>query len=320
VDPGDAGAIMPIKVADEEGVTDSLAIYRAINYAVDHGAKVINVSLGSKAISKLEQQAVERAHAMGALVVIAAGNSNESLVAFGPSSAKHALAVGQIDYSPPDGEAGGVRSTVSNWGPNLGLVAPGEQIYSLCSKDNKHVLPSIRKTGYYKQDGTSFATPMVAATASLLWAKNPALTNEQVADIILATATDMGDSGWDGMTGAGLLNAAAALRADTSEKLTVMITNIRTNRDPRGKVVSVDVYGTVRGTFKEYTVEAGKGKNATRFNAVAGPYREGSDYQHITRLIVQDVLRGSDEWILRIRAVDNNGREHIASTPFTLPE
>jgi subtilisin family serine protease len=247
------------------------------------------------------------------LVVIASGNGNDNIVTFGPSSSKHGLAVGQIDYV-------GTRSTVSNWGPNLGLVAPGEQIYSLCSKDNKHVLPSIRQNGYYKQNGTSFSTPMVAATASLVWAKNPNLTNTQVVDIILATATDMGDPGWDGMTGAGLLNASAALRSETGEYLTAMFTNVRVNRDVRDKVVSVDVYGTVRGRFKEYTLEAGKGKNASRFTPVAGPYSEQVDYQHIVRLNVQDVLRGADDWILRLKVIDNNGKEHIASTPFTLPK
>ncbi|HBO98124.1 MAG TPA: hypothetical protein DD648_09020 [Candidatus Omnitrophica bacterium] len=311
INPG--AVIMPVRVADEEGETNSLLIYRGINYAVDHGAKVINVSLGGRNISKLEQQAVERAHAAGALVVVASGNGDDNLVSFGPSSSKHGLAVGQIDYS-------GVRSTVSNWGPNLGLVAPGEQIYSLCSKDNKHVLPSIRKTGYYKQDGTSFSTPMVAAAASLIWAKNPDLTNEQVADILLATATDMGEPGWDAMTGAGLLNASAALRSETTEGLTVMFTNLRVNRDARDQVVSVDVFGTVRGQFKEFAIEVGKGKNATRFTTVAGPYGEAVDYQHIARLNVQDVLRGADDWILRIKAIDDTGKEHLASTPFTLPK
>ncbi len=311
INPG--AVIMPVKVANDEGETDSLTIYRGINYAVHHGAKVINVSLGGRNISKLEEQAVERAHAMGTLVVIAAGNNNENLMTFGPSSSKHALSVGQIDYS-------GVRSTVSNWGPNLGLLAPGEQIYSLCSKDNKHVLPSVRKFGYYKQDGTSFSTPMVAATASLIWAKNPSLTNSHVADIILATATDMNEAGWDGLTGAGVLNAAAALRAEAGQDLMVMFTNLRVNRDADDKVISVDVYGTVRGRLKEFTLEVGKGKNAAKFKTVAGPFREQFDYQHLARLNVQEVLRGSADWILRIKAVDESGQELIASTPFALPK
>jgi subtilisin family serine protease len=311
INPG--AVIMSVKVADEEGGTDSLAIYRGINYAVNHGAKVINVSLGARSISKLEQQAVERAHAMGALVVIASGNSNENLVVFGPSSSKYGLAVGQIDYS-------GVRSTVSNWGPNLGLVAPGEQIYSLCSKDNKHVVPSVRKFGYYKQNGTSFSTPMVAATASLIWAKNPQLTNQQVTDVLLATAVDMEDKGWDGMTGAGLLNAAAALRSEVDEQMIVMFTNLRVNENALAQIVSIDVYGTVRGRFKEFVIEAGKGKHPGSFKTIAGPFQQQFDYQHITRLKVKDVLRGSKDWILRIKVVDESGGEHIASTPFTLPK
>ena len=76
----------------------------------------------------------------------------------------------------------------------------------------------------------------------------------------------------------------------------------------------------MRGQFKEYTLEAGKGKNASRFTPVAGPFSAQADYQHIARLNVQDVLRGADDWILRIRVIDTNGQEHIVSTPFTLPK
>ncbi len=311
VNPG--AVIMPIKVADDEGETNNLLIYQGINYAVDHGAKVINVSLGGRTISKLEQAAIDRAHAKGALVVVAAGNSNDNLMLFGPSSSKNILSIGEINFD-------GTRSTASNWGANLGLVAPGEAIYSLCSKDNKHVLPSIRQSGYYTLNGTSFSTPMVAATASLIWAKNPDWTAQQVADTILATATDMGDAGWDAMYGAGLLNAAKALRSGPDGALIAMFTNMRFNRDVRDKVVSVDLYGTVRGPFKEYTIEVGKGKLARTFTQVAGPFTETRDYEFITRLIVQDVLRGSDEWIVRIKVIDHEGKERFSTMPVELPK
>jgi hypothetical protein len=311
INPG--AVIMPIKAADEEGQTDNWAIYRSINYAVNHGAKIINVSLGGRTVSKLEQQAIDRASAFGVLVVIAAGNSNEDMMQFGPSSSKKTIAVGETNYT-------GERSTASNWGPNLGLVAPGENIFSLCSKDNKHVLPSVRKYGYYALNGTSFSTPMVAATASLILAKNPNLTHQQVADILMTTATDMGDKGWDGMTGSGMLNASKALREAMKDQVVVMITNLRFNKDRKGKVVSVDVFGTARGPIREFIVEAGKGKLAGRFAKVAGPFKDVKDYGFIARLVIQDVLRGSDEWILRIKAIDTSGQEHVASTPMTLPK
>jgi subtilisin family serine protease len=311
INPG--AVIMPIKVANDEGETDNFAIFRGINYAVNHGAQVLNISLGGRTISKLEQQAIDRAHAMGRLVVVAAGNNNDDMMTFGPSSSRHVLSVGEIDYS-------GTRSTASNWGPNLGLVAPGEHIFSLCSKDNKHVLPSVRKFGYYALNGTSFSTPMVSATASLIWAKNPRLTNVQVTDIILQTATDMDETGWDGMTGAGVLNAAKALRAEVSDKAVVLITNLRYNRDYKDKLISVDVFGSVRGSFKEYTIEASKGKRPGRFTKIAGPFREQASYEYLARLVIQDVLRGSDDWWIQIRAVDNAGQEHTAKIPMTFPK
>ena len=149
---------------------------------------------------------------------------SESLVSFGPSSSKHGLAVGQIDCSPPGGRSEATRARPFPTGA-VGLVAPGERIYSLCSKDNKHVLPSIRQSGYYKPGRDVVLNADGHATASLIWAKNPNLAKAQVADMILATATDMGDAGWDGMTGTGALNASAALRADANAYLTVMFTN-----------------------------------------------------------------------------------------------
>lgn len=311
INPG--AVIMPIKVADDEGQTNSLDIYRGINFAVNHGAKIINVSLGGRLISKLEQQAIDRAYAMGAIVVVAAGNNNDNLMVFGPASSRHALSVGMLDSNDE-------RSNVSNWGPNLALVAPGENIYSLVSKDTKKILPSLKKAGYFTQSGTSFTAPMVAATASLIWAKNPDLTNQQVIDIILSTAKSKDGQQWNGMTGSGMLDAAAALRATSDEKLIVMVTNMHINRDMANNLTSVDVYGTVRGKFKEFTIEAGKGKLAHSFNKVAGPFQTQYSYQFIARLNIHDVLRGSKDWVLRIKVIDNNGQEHTASEPFSLPD
>ena len=310
INPG--AVIMPVVVADEEGETDSLAIFRGINYAVNHGARVINVSLGAPGVSKIEQLAIQRAYDMGALVVVAAGNTNDDIREFGPSSSKHVISVGQIDYS-------GERSTVSSQGANLALLAPGEKIWSLCSRDTKDIKPSIIEFGYYPQDGTSFATPMVSATASLIWAKNPDLSSDQVRQIILATATDMNDPGWDGMTGYGLLNAAAAMRAYADGSVTAMITNIRVNRDVRDKVISLDLYGSVRGDVREYFIEVGKGQRADDFKTIAGPLRGEKSYELIDRIDVAEHMRGSRHWILRLRVIGSDGEERVASTLFEMP-
>ncbi len=311
INPG--AVIMPVKITDYKGRTDSLAVWRGINYAVAHGAKIINLSIGGKSISKLEGQAIEQANAKGVLVVIAAGNTDDDLMDFGPASSKHALAVGMLDF-------GGHRSRVSNHGPNLQLTAPGEQIWSLCSKDRHDALVSVLKFGYIKQSGTSFSTPMVTGTASLILAKDPQLTGQQVADILRATAIPIGEGSWNHMTGFGLLNAQAALRATVGDGLVAMITNIHVNRDLGERSSSVDVYGTVKGHFKEFTLEAGRSSGLRSFRRVAGPFQKSYDYQLIARLDIRRVLYGIKSWTFMLKVIDDQGKEHYAGTSFNLPE
>jgi len=307
INPG--AMIMPVKVANENGETNSFDIFRGINYAVTEGARVINVSLGARSISALEQVAISRAHAMGVFVVVASGNGGESIVGFGPSSAEEAFAVGATDYEYR-------RSVISNFGPNNALMAPGEEIYSLVSRNNKHVKPSVRKYGYYAQSGTSFSAPMVAATASLLLAKNPKLTPTQITDMLMGTAKDMNRKGWDALTGAGFLNAAAVMRAEPQPYLTVMFTDVAINKDYKKRIESVDIFGTVRGEFREYIIEAGKGKRAKKFKTVAGPFTTPADYNFLTRIDVRDHLKGSSDWILRIKVTDKAGETHLATMPL----
>jgi hypothetical protein len=170
----------------------------------------------------------------------------------------------------------------------------------------------------YPQSGTSFSTPIVAATASLLLAKNPDLIPDQIEDILHRSADDMYTEGWDGDSGAGKLNASNALQSLVERPLTVKITETQFHYDDNKKLESVDVYGTVRGKVNSYVVEVGKGKNAESFTQVAGPYTKSADHDWLAHLIQKDVLRGSREWILRVRATDTDGQEHIAQTLLEL--
>jgi len=306
-----AGAvIMPLRVADKKGIANSLNIYRAIHYAVDHGAQVINISLGGVGVSKLENLAINYAKSHNVLVVIASGNTENDIETFGPSSSGSAMAVGATNYD-------GSRGTVSNWGANNSLMAPGEQIFSLQSKDAPwQGAAGQRDRLYTKESGTSFSSPMVAATASLLLVKNPNYTVDQLEDILLFSAKPVDKLKWNGLSGAGLLDAAKALRTDPQDTFNIKITKIKTIYKDK-KLQYVDVYATVREAVDYFTVEVGRGKYAHSFKPIIGIAGQQADDDLVAH-ISNDKLRGSDEWILVLRAIDKSGKEYLAQTPLTI--
>lgn len=311
INPG--AVIMPLKVANDEGEANSFNIYRAINYAVSHGARVINVSLGAHGQSLMEQSAINYAREMGVFISVAAGNVNENIDDHGPASSLGAFAVGAIDIS-------GERSTISNWGGNNGLLAPAEEIYSLLSSDAANrVLPSLRKLGYYTQSGTSFSSPMVAATASLILIKHPNYTPADIEDVLQRTATDMYEEGWDGKSGAGVLNAAAALRDEAHSNLTVKLNALKKNLDDSKKFDSIDVTATVRGDLDQFTIGVGRGIHPGSFKTVAGPFKKEADNDWVAR-ISEDDMRGSTDWVIKIEATDRTGKKYSAESAVDLKE
>ncbi len=310
INPG--AVIMPLKVADKFGNTNSLNIFRAIKYAVNHGARVINVSLGAKGVSQLERLAINDARSRGVLVVISSGNDGANMSTFGPSSVGNALAVGAMNVD-------GSRSTVSNWGANNGLMAPGEEIYSLQSKDAPWEGPSGSKERLYtKLSGTSFSTPMVAATAALLLVKNPRLTPDDLEDILVATAKRLGKEDWNGRTGAGFLDAAKAMDAADTRPLNIKVTGLVKRYDKTGKKLeAIDVYATVRGAVKYFTVELGKGAHAGSFKPIIGIAGQQA-HDDLVAHITPDKIRGSNEWIVMLKAVDESNSEHQATILLNL--
>lgn len=309
INPG--AVIMPLKVANEEGKANSFDIYRAIHYAVSHGARVINISMGARSISLMEQAAINTAREMNVFVAVASGNVGENISDHGPASASGVFSVGAVDIS-------GERSTISNWGGNNGLLAPAEEIYSLLSMDAAdRVLPSLRKLGYHTESGTSFSTPMVAATASLILVKHPNYTPADIEDVLQRTATDMYEEGWDGKSGAGLLNAAAALRDEVQSKLTVKLNALKKNLNDDKKFESIDVTATVRGDLDQFTISVGRGIHPGSFKPVAGPFKMEANKDWVARINDSD-MRGSTDWVIRIEATDRTGKKYFAESAVDL--
>ncbi|MFP5502500.1 MAG: S8 family serine peptidase [Candidatus Sericytochromatia bacterium] len=158
--------VLAVKVLGAQGGGDASDIAEGIVYAADQGAKIINLSLGAPQDSYTVKQAVEHAQSKGALVVSAAGNDGKTTKNY-PAAYPGVIAVGSTAEDDS-------RSHFSQYGSWLTVAAPGSQIYS--------TMPN----GEYKSmDGTSMASPHVAAVAALVLAKQPDWTAEQVREAVI---------------------------------------------------------------------------------------------------------------------------------------
>jgi serine protease len=205
--------IMPVKVLGDNGSGTFADIAEGIYYAVDNGAQVINMSLGVSArynirSDALMDPALEYAFANGTTVVCASGNDGARRNVSYPAIYSTTIAVGATDFSDN-------VTRYSNKGDGLDLVAPGGDMLRDDNGDNygDGILQETYIGGwnYYFFEGTSMASPHVAAAAALLLAKEPALTPADVYDRLTSTALDLNESGYDSTSGHGLLQAFAAL-------------------------------------------------------------------------------------------------------------
>ena len=307
--------IMPLKVTNYMGETNNFDIYRAVVYAVDNGASIINISIGGRRLSKLEQVAVDYAYDNGVLVVVAAGNQGTELVDYGPSGLQKVLTVAALDVS-------GKRRQSSNYGPTVAITAPGEEIISLRARETDF----LRRLGggsgvlgedglYYKSTGSSFATPFVTGVASLLRAMNPDITNAELDGILMESALDIEEPGWDVRSGAGLLNARGALTAKKDKILTARITKIE-KVDEGKKKVSYKIYGVASGgLFKDYSLSVGKGKKPKKWSSVSLPSKEAKVYG-LLGTVDSKSMKGFGTWNIRLTVNSSDGNFKEVYLPF----
>ena len=187
--------ILPVRDSDAEGRGDSTTSARAIEWAVEHGAKIVNFSRAVSPSIDL-QKAIRAADEKDVLVVAASGNVGQDVVAAYPAAMPGVLAVGASDRS-------GQHASVSVPTKQVQLCAPGVKI--------EGAKPPNR---YSIGEGTSDSTAIVSGAAALVRAKFPQLSAPEVIHRLTATATDIGKPGRDDECGFGVLNIVKALTAD----------------------------------------------------------------------------------------------------------
>ena len=184
--------IMPVKVLDGTGNGTDSDVAEGVNWAVSHGAKILNLSLGGDGDNPALHDAVKNAVAKGAVVIVAAGNWGDDVPQY-PAAYPEAIAVGATDST-------GALTDFSSYGPWIDVAAPGWGILSTRLADT-----------YYFGDGTSFSAPIVAGVATLIRTQSPTLTPAQVLSRLRSTARDAGPRGIDPYYGAGVVDATNAL-------------------------------------------------------------------------------------------------------------
>ena len=199
--------IWPGARALDATVPDGLSIScadstRAIGQAIRAGADVINMSYGSPTKCVAEEQQLLRAVRAGAVPVAAAGNDFErgNPLEY-PASLAHVITVGAV--GPDDKPTG-----FSNESGAVDLSAPGIGILTAVPGDFD---PDATKDGFSFVDGTSFASPMVAAAVAWVRAARPELTPFQAAQVVRLGARDVGEPGYEDGTGFGVLHMPGAL-------------------------------------------------------------------------------------------------------------
>ncbi len=231
--------VMNLRAGTASGYLEEDDVAEAILYAVNNGARIINMSFGDVAFSYLLKEAVDFGYSRGVLFVASAGNSGTSSLQF-PAGYDQTISVGASDIQ-------GQLTSFSSFGSKQDLVAPGQNILAPNTYD-----------GFSEFSGTSFAAPMICGVLALIWSPNPSASPAQVKSQLFMGCQDHGAAGWDHFYGHGITNAFTSL---TQKQTTIAwiespetYSGIKDDRIP--------IIGSATATqFKEFVISYGVGIN-----------------------------------------------------------
>ncbi|PWU52823.1 hypothetical protein DLJ46_02285 [Micromonospora globispora] len=260
--------IMPVKVLDADGSGNDSDVAEGIVWAADHGAKIINMSLGGPDESSVLHDAVVYATGKGAVIVVAAGNEGDGRAQY-PASYPEVISVAATD-------ATGKLTDFSSYGDWIDVAAPGTGIVS-----------TGLGSDYYIGDGTSFSAPIVSGAAALVRTLYPSLTPSQVLSVICKTARDAGPRGIDPYYGWGVLDAYAAVGGSWTTDFPAPSLGANEPNDVPARAVAFS--GSTTGTIGaegdvdwfKFTTDGLKAVDVT----VTPPAYDGNRYQNLDAMV-----------------------------------
>lgn len=248
VAPGIAPAveIISIRVGDDAGRADSFSLAAGILAAIDSGAQIINISMGTSENNPLIEEAVLLAHESDVLIVAASGNSSQADASY-PAAYPTVISVGAVD-------ARGGHLEFSNYGNYLSITAPGYGINAAWT-GNRHAQIS----------GTSASAPIVtgAIAATMSSGRGPAMTASQAAQVVMKYANEAGIPGPDSEFGFGILDLGRIMNRSVPGIVDAAITDQRFVGDQLQVTVQNRGTSVLVNTMLEITLQSG----TRQFNA-----------------------------------------------------
>lgn len=237
--------ILPIRAFPPSGMSDAFTVAAAVKYAADHGADVINLSLGSSEPSDILASAIRDARLRGITLVAAAGNDGSEIDPQFPSTLGEVIATTAIDLASQ-------KAMFSNYGNHIDVSAPGVSLVSAYPGEG----------GYARWSGTSFAAPFAAAEAALLIAVDPRLPDVKIVIEEAAVNVDSLNPGVAGKLGRGRVDPLAALQSLNSSKGTRPTADVHSQIDLTRGHAGGNAFGkaaiTVAGSTQEFSLAANR--------------------------------------------------------------
>ncbi|WP_025025887.1 S8 family serine peptidase [Caldalkalibacillus mannanilyticus] len=218
--------LIPVKVLGDDGRGSTYGVQQGVLYASSIGSDVINMSLGGGGYNQGMDEACATAVARGTIVVAASGNDSRGTISY-PAAYSSVIAVGSVTSNR-------TRSSFSNYGTGLEVMAPGSNIYS-----------TFPNNQYRTYSGTSMATPHVAGVAGLIRSVNPSISVNDARNILRNTAQNAGSFNEYGY---GIVDAHAAVLAagGNNEDPNTTTTTATTNKSSYTRGENVTLSATVK--------------------------------------------------------------------------
>jgi hypothetical protein len=221
-------SLMSVRVLDSNNVGDVFTVAEGIMTAVQDGAKIINLSLGTSQPSSILQEAVTSAQASGVVLVAAVGNDGVGQISY-PAAYDGVVAVGAVD-------ATGQRATFSNYGSQMVISAPGVGI------------STQTPSGQMSFSGTSAAAPLVAGAIASVMSTDPQMTAQQALDLLTSYANYQGpvtSTGKNDYYGAGVVNVARVMNRNDPTYTDMAMADTFLNLSTLASISPTDTSATV---------------------------------------------------------------------------